>query len=177
MHRFLTLPTYLGQRPQSWLARRRAPGLSVAGAIATGLLGLNLTPSAAYAALGEPEASAYNDTARLKASVRVTAAAQIHRVHELTLPSGTVVREFINAAGVVFAVSWRGPFKPDLPALLGSYFSTYATAARTSGSDRSHLTIDQANLVVSAGGHPRAFMGLAYVPQLMPPGVVAADLQ
>jgi hypothetical protein len=95
----------------------------------------------------------------------------------MTLPTLTVVREFVNGTGTVFAVSWRGPFKPDLQALLGRYFATYTDAPRSAGSNRSRLAIDQSNLVVRAGGHQRAFAGLAYVPQLMPVGVRAADLQ
>jgi hypothetical protein len=98
-------------------------------------------------------------------------------VHELRLPSGTIVREYLDASGTVFAVTWRGPFKPDLPTLLGRYFDSYASAPRSAGSTRSRLAIDQANLVVRAGGHQRAFVGLAYVPQLLPPGVSVADLQ
>src|ERR1039458_677209 len=41
-------------------------------------------------------------------------------VHELTLASGTVVREFVGPSGVVFGVAWQGPIKPDLNQLLGA---------------------------------------------------------
>lgn len=137
---------------------------------------LALLPGIAGAALGETATSIRSDTARLKASLRVTSAASYTR-HELTLPTGTIVHEYVNAGGTVFALRWRGPFKPDLPSLLGSYFDIYASAPRSAGSSRSRLAIDQANLVVRAGGHQRAFVGLAYVPQLMPPGLSATDLK
>jgi hypothetical protein len=137
---------------------------------------LALLPGIASAALGETATSVRGDTVRLKASLRVTSAAT-YTTHELTLPTGTIVREYLSAGGTVFAVSWRGPFKPDLPALLGRYFDTYASAPRSAGSSRSRLAIDQGNLVVRAGGHQRAFVGLAYVPQLMPQGLSATDLK
>jgi hypothetical protein len=137
---------------------------------------LALLPGIASATLGETATSVRGDTVRLKASLRVTSAAT-YTTHELTLPTGTIVREYLSAGGTVFAVSWRGPFKPDLPALLGKYFDTYASAPRSAGSSRSRLAIDQGNLVVRAGGHQRAFVGLAYVPQLMPQGLSATDLK
>ena len=160
---------YYGQTTQSWLAKLRAPALSMTCALV-------LIPGNASATLGEQASSVQNDTLRLKASLRVTATPN-YTVHELTLPAGTIVHEFINAAGTVFAVSWRGPMQPDLPSLLGSYFGIYAEAPRGAGSDRSHLAIDQANLVMRAGGHQRGFVGLAYVPQLMPQGLNSTDLR
>jgi len=141
------------------------------------VLALIALPVAAHAALGEPAASVPADSARLKASVRVLGTGGAYTVHELTLPTGTIVREFLNGAGTVFAVSWRGPFQPNLPALLGSYFATYANAPRSAGSNRSHLAIDESNLVVRAAGHQRAFVGLAYLPRLLPPGLSASELQ
>ena len=146
-----------------------APALAVTCALA-------LLPGIASAALGETETSVRSDTARLKASLRITSAAT-YTMHELTLPTGTIVHEYLNAGGMVFAVSWRGPLKPDLPTLLGGYFDTYAAAPRSAGSSRSRLAIDQSDLVVRAGGHQHAFVGLAYVPQLMPPGLNATELQ
>ena len=77
----------------------------------------------------------------------------------------------------MFAVSWRGPFMPDLQALLGSYFTTYANAPRSAGSNRSHLAIDGNQLVMRASGHQRAFVGVAYLPRLLPPGLNAGELQ
>src|ERR1700722_2514901 len=43
--------------------------------------------------------------------------------HELTLPSGLVVHEFVSPTGAVYAVTWRGPRMPDLRELLGPYFT------------------------------------------------------
>jgi hypothetical protein len=128
------------------------------------------------AALGDTAVSVSHDTASLKASLRVVGGAK-YDVHELTTPAGTTVREFVAPAGTVFAVAWRGPFKPDLRVLLGSYFDLYASAPRSAGSTRTHLAIDEPALVVRAGGHMRAFSGLAWVPALLPAGVNPGELQ
>jgi Protein of unknown function (DUF2844) len=130
----------------------------------------------AMAALGDTAVSVSNDSARLKASLRVVGGAN-YDVHELTTPAGTTIREFVAPAGTVFAVAWRGPFKPDLRVMLGGYFDLYASAPRSAGSTRAQLAIDQQTLVVRAGGHMRAFSGLAWVPGLVPAGVNPGELQ
>ena len=118
-----------------------------------------------------------SDSQALKASPRVATRAAF-TVHELHTPAGTVIREFVApSSGVVFAVSWRGPFKPSMPLLLGQSFAEYAHAPRGPGSTRSRLMIEQPNLIVHAAGHMRAFAGIAYVPQLLPANVVESDLQ
>ena len=129
-----------------------------------------------HAALGDLEASVSADAARLKTSPSL-ASRPAFNVHELQAPTGTVIREFVTASGVVFAVSWQGPLKPDLNLLLGRYFGAYAHAPRSPGSSRSRLMIDQPDLIVRAGGRVRAFAGIAYVPQLLPAGVTAGDLR
>lgn len=92
-------------------------------------------------------------------------------VQENTMPSGTVVRQYI-ANGTVFAVSWQGPSMPDLHRLLGdNYFTQYRQAAPASRSGRGHLRVQQTGLVVQSSGHMRAFSGKAYLPQLLPQGV------
>ena len=130
----------------------------------------------AWAALGDLEASVSSDSVKLKASPRVISRPSF-TVHEMQTPAGTVIREFVAASGVVFAISWQGPFKPDMNLLLGRYFGTYASAPRSAGSTRSRLMIEQPALIVHAGGHMRAFAGIAYVPQLLPAGVTEGDLQ
>ena len=134
------------------------------------------SPTPARAALGDLEASVSSDSAQLKASPRIQSRPS-YTIHEMQTPTGTVIREFVAASGVVFAVSWQGPFKPDMNVLLGRYFGAYATAPRSPGSTRSRLMIEQPDLVVHAGGHIRAFAGIAYVPQLLPANVTEGDLQ
>jgi Protein of unknown function (DUF2844) len=130
----------------------------------------------AWAALGDSMASITSDSQALAAHPRVAQRAAF-TVHEMQTPTGTVIREFVAPSGVVFAVSWRGPFKPSMPLLLGQYFGDYARAPRSPGSTRSHLVIEQPQLVVHAGGHMRSFAGIAYVPKLLPANVAETDLQ
>lgn len=132
-------------------------------------------PLQARAALGEPVASVQADGVRMKAALRVQASSG-YTVHELQDANGTTVREFVSPAGVVFAVDWRGPFKPDLAGLLGRSFRAYASAPRSVGSDRNHLAIDTDGLVVRAGGRQRGFFGRAWIPALVPAGLDPAVL-
>jgi hypothetical protein len=134
-----------------------------------------LSPCIAAAALGEPETSVQTDAAGLRGSIKVTPHAN-YRLHEIQLPSGTMVREFAGSDGKVFAVAWNGPTVPNLRQTLGQYFDDYVAAAKAPHSGHKHLQIRESNLVVQAGGHMRAFSGLAYLPQAVPGGVNVGDL-
>jgi len=134
-----------------------------------------LSPCIASATLGEPEVSVQTDGSQLKGSIKVTNHAS-YRLHEIQLPSGTVVREFAGPDGTVFAVAWNGPTVPNLRQTLGRYFDNYVTAAKAKHSGHHHLQIHQSDLVVQAGGHMRAFSGRAYLPLIVPPGVNIGDL-
>jgi hypothetical protein len=139
---------------------------------------LSLSGSAS-AALGQDVASVHVDLARMRGSEHVVPAVG-HTVHELHVPGGTLVREYVSPAGVVFAITWRGPFRPDLQQLLGTYFDPFreaAQAARKKHGGRGPLAIESPELVVTLGGHQRAFLGRAYVPALLPPTVTVKDIQ
>jgi hypothetical protein len=142
----------------------------------SGLLVAALSPCIAAAALGEPETSVQSDVARLRGSITVTSRAS-YRLHEIQLPSGTVVREFAGSDGKVFAVAWKGPTVPNLRQTLGQYFDNYMAAAKAPHAGHHHLQIRQSDLVVEVGGHMRAFSGLAYLPQALPSGVSVGDLR
>ena len=130
----------------------------------------------ASAALGEDAGVVSGESARLKAGLKVVAGAG-YSIHELQTPANTTIREFASPSGVVFAVTWQGPFKPDLRQLFGRYFDIYTRAPRSAGSTRARMAIDLQDLVVRSGGHMRSYSGVAYVPGLMPTGVTAGDLQ
>jgi hypothetical protein len=49
-----------------------------------------------------------------------------YTLHEITREDGTVVKEFVSPAGIVFAVSWQGPSLPNLVQLLGNYFPQFS---------------------------------------------------
>ena len=134
-------------------------------------------PAVSQAGLGQHTASVETDRVRMSARMATTTATT-HTVSSLTLANGAVVKEFANKAGVVFAVAWRGPGRPDLRQLLGAGFSTMQADNVGLGGRRMRapLAVHRTALVVHTGGHPGAFWGLAYLPQQLPTGFAAADL-
>lgn len=136
-----------------------------------------LPPLQAHAALGGLVSSVEADQAHMHAARKVTAAAA-YTVHEITVPSGTTVREFVSSAtGRVFAVAWHGPFMPDLKQVLGDQFDTFVQAAGSAGTRRSSVLVSRPGLVVHSGGHMRAFFGKAYLPGQLPAGVRVEDIR
>jgi len=131
-------------------------------------------PGIAGAALGEPETSDRSDLEQLHGSAKIAERANF-RMHEMQLPSGTLVREFA-ADGRVFAVTWTGPTIPNLRQILGRYFDNYVAAAGANRLGHHHLQIHQDDFVVQSGGHMRAFSGLAYLPPALPGGLKLEDL-
>ena len=79
--------------------------------------------------------------------------------------------------GKVFAVTWNGPFIPNLKQSLGSYFAEFSAAAPAAHGTRKHLLVRLPDLVVESAGHMRAHHGVAYLPQALPSGVSVGDLQ
>jgi hypothetical protein len=133
-------------------------------------------PAPAHAALGAPFESIAAESAQMRASLKVTAQSG-YTVHALTLPSGTVVREFVAANGVVFAIAWNGPAQPNLNALLGSYFADFQSAAKAGRAGRNRLDLERRDLVMQSGGHMRAFFGRAYLVGAVPGGVSTDELR
>ncbi len=129
-----------------------------------------------WASLGDSVATVQSDQAHMKASLRSTQAGG-YAVHELQSQTGTVVREYVSPAGQVFAVSWEGPFMPDLRQLLGTHFDQFAQAAQNRQARGGPLIINEPGLVVESGGHMRSFFGRAYVPQMIPNGVRAEAIR
>ena len=140
------------------------------------MLIVGLSPRIASATLGEPEITVQTDVARAHASIKSSQSLASYRIHEIQLPSGTVMREFVAANGNVFAVTWQGPTRPDLRQALGQYFDAYVSAPRSKMADRRHVRIQQGDLVVQAGGHMRALSGRAYLQSAVPSGVNPGDL-
>jgi hypothetical protein len=88
------------------------------------------------------------------------------------------VRQYLSANGIVFAVTWSGPFKPDLRQLLGPHFDTMI--ARQSGTPHAghpFTHLHENKLVIESRGHPRSFRGRAYLPDAIPAGVSPQDIQ
>lgn len=158
------------------LEKSRATRSWMIGMIALVLSGCS---SPAFAALGARAGSIQQDEERLQAKTTVSSTER-YTVHELTSPLGVVVREYVSTSGSVFAVSWQGPFMPDLKQLLGTYFENFSVAARehmNKNGTRSALNIQKPSLVFRNAGHMRAYVGIAYDPRFVPAGVNADDLR
>jgi Protein of unknown function (DUF2844) len=136
-----------------------------------------LGPRIAGATLGEPEITVQSDVAQLRASLKSSEDRAGYRVHEIQLPGGTLLREFIAPDGNVFAVAWNGPTKPNLRQALGKYFDAFVSAPKLKFADHRHMQIQQGDLVVQGSGRMRAgFSGRAYLASAIPSGVNLGDL-
>ncbi len=142
--------------------------------------------TAAHASLGGDSASVEADRLHMNASAAVyapkippkTPSTGAYTVTETVLPSGTRVRQYVSAAGVVFGVAWSGPFMPDLRQLLGPSFATMVArqAGQTNAGHR-HFSVHEPGLVIKSAGHPRSFTGRAYLPAAVPAGVNVQEIQ
>ncbi|RFU48341.1 DUF2844 domain-containing protein [Paraburkholderia sp. DHOC27] len=135
--------------------------------------------SAAHAALGGSSATVANDQIRMNAT-RATHSDTGYTVHEMTLPRGTLVREYVAPSGVVFGVAWQGPSMPDLQGLLGAYTgeaSAGVKAFREAHGGIGPVSVQTTDFVMSAGGHMGHYVGHAYLPAALPAGVTAQDIQ
>ena len=142
--------------------------------------------TAAHASLGGNSASVEADRLHMNATAAVympkippkIPSAGAYTVTETVLPSGTRVRQYVSAAGVVFGVAWSGPFMPDLRQLLGPSFATMvARQANLTNAGHRHFGVHEPGLVIESGGHPRSFAGRAYLPSAVPAGVNVQDIQ
>jgi hypothetical protein len=138
--------------------------------IARAMLGASCALSfAAHATLGQNVSTVDGDQSRLRAVAHTSTTQSAYSVHLMTLPSGTLVREYVARNGIVFGVAWEGPTLPDLKSILGTSFDVYVAAtAKRRGTP---LAVSSSDLVVYSGGHLRAFSGYAYLPQAVPAGV------
>jgi len=136
-----------------------------------------LLPFPASASLGGDLTSVQTDQAKMQGSLR-TSSNNSYTIHEIQASTGVAVKEYVSAAGKVFAVTWQGSFHPDLRQLLGTYFDQFAQAEQAQRAQRhGPVLIQQSGLVVQISGHMRSFLGKAYVPQMLPAGVRAEDIR
>ena len=136
-------------------------------------------PFPLLASLGGDTTSVQADQEKMQGS-RQTTSSDSFTVHEIQASTGIAVKEYVSPAGKVFAVTWQGPAHPDLRQLLGTYFDQYSQEVQAQRANRhghGPLLIQLPGLVVQSTGHPRSFLGRAYVPQMLPAGVRAEDLR
>jgi len=137
------------------------------------LASMFLLAAPSWAVLGQPVQSVHSDQIRLHGQLR-SVSRQGYSVQQITAADGTVIKEYVSPAGVVFGVSWQGMAMPNLSKLLGSYFPQFQQASRTAVRKRRALVLNTDQLVVESGGHMRAFRGRAYAPSLLPNNLTPA---
>ncbi len=148
--------------------RKLRPGAWVWAACTWGLLS-----GSAWAALGGDAASVLADQQAMAASASTSYLAGT-TLHTQTLPNGVTVRQYVDAAGHVFALGWEGPVPPDLQRLLGTHFAAYQEAMRQ---QRRGVQLHSATLVLESGGMMRAFFGRAYLPGQVPAALDAQSIR
>lgn len=137
----------------------------------------------AWAALGSsPSDFSATAAVQTKMSARSLAASSggdtVYTVSQTTLDSGTIVREYVDASGVVFAVGWTGPTLPDLRTLLGDKFTVMTSnAAKRPKAGHSQLAVEQSDVVIVSNGHMRAFTGHAWIPSALPAGFDTGSIE
>ncbi|WP_429301078.1 DUF2844 domain-containing protein [Paraburkholderia sp. GAS199] len=132
-------------------------------------------PFAAHATLGQNVSTIDGDQSRMRAVARFAMTQSAYSVHEMTMPSGTLVREYVAPNGIVFGVAWEGPTLPDLKSMLGVSFDQYVSATQTRRG--TPLAVSSDGLVIYSGGHLRSFAGHAYLPPAVPAGVDVSVIQ
>ncbi|WP_109483183.1 DUF2844 domain-containing protein [Paraburkholderia sp. C35] len=140
-----------------------------------------LSPIVCHATLGAaPSAGTTTQPTVLRAAVAsgaTTASSQPYSVHVAQTSDGVTVREYATTANVVFAVTWQGPTRPDMRALLGSYFPNFVNAGERKARGTGPLIGSEGDLQIESVGHQGAFAGRAYVPRLVPANVKVEALQ
>ena len=135
-------------------------------------LGLLLS-NASFAELGgsvSPEATLIQEQSS------IVAVDQRLNVYQIKSPSGTLIKEYVNAANIVVAVSWQGPTLPNLKQLLGAYFQTFANRPADHAASHRSAELHTEDLVVQSHGQMRNFSGRAYLPKALPSGFSADQI-
>jgi hypothetical protein len=133
-------------------------------------------PVLAFAGLGDDVSSIQADQIRMKGTTRELRNELKYSVKEIQMPSGTLVREYVGANGVIFGVAWNGPTMPDLHQLMGQYTANKSTA-RTGPINHRHYEFQQDDWVVHSNGQMRAYSGNSYVLHLLPQGVTPQEIK
>ncbi|MFM0223504.1 DUF2844 domain-containing protein [Paraburkholderia dipogonis] len=101
------------------------------------------------------------------------------RMRTLTDAGNTTINEYATNTGQIIAYAWQGPTMPDLRALLGKYAASYRAGAAAATADGNlHVSrVARPDVIVESGGPMRGYVGRAWLPAALPPGVTADDFQ
>ena len=116
----------------------------------------------AEAATSATSATSATESAPAARQMRAVPPSEAYTVSTIVAPTGTVVREFVNAQQVVFAVVWQGPVLPDLAAFFGDHFTAYQQAVqqrRAAGQRGGIVHTRKTDLVMASRGRMGHFEG------------------
>jgi hypothetical protein len=165
--------SHLSHLPRPRLALLAAAGLVAASAATPCLASLGRAPSAfaGTTTVHQARALAAANGSSVTSSTSGSNGSANYSVSTTTLAGGTTVREYVGADGVVFAVTWNGPFLPDLRELLGQHFATLKDeSARQPKAGRGQVRVAQPDVTIESGGHMRAYAGRAWINSRLPAG-------
>jgi len=123
--------------------------------------------SSAWAALGGNLASVQSDQQAFAATSTQTVSAG-GTLYTQTLPNGLIIRQYVDAAGNVYAVAWEGPVLPDFQRLLGASYASYQQAVLQ---QQRGVHLQTPTLVIESGGMMRSFVGRAFLPGQLPTAI------
>ncbi|HZZ13850.1 MAG TPA: DUF2844 domain-containing protein [Paraburkholderia sp.] len=152
---------------------------------------MSVLPLASYAALGGAPGAAGPASSQSQSLLRSVSPSVVssnspagslpvvtaYTVHETRGADGVTIREYASPANTVFAVSWQGPVRPEMNAVLGSYFPNFASAAAGRPRGTGPLVAHHTDFHIESAGRPGYFFGKAYVSRLVPAQVRVEDLQ
>ena len=158
------------------------------------MLAATVLPLASYAALGGPPVAGASVPQMLRAATPQSASASAppsassqpagglvsaapYSVRQSIDANGVTIREYVLSANVVFAVTWDGPVRPNMRALLGSYFANYVASGQNGVRGSVPLIEGNDDFRIESAGRLGRFFGMAWVPRLMPAGVRPGDLE
>jgi hypothetical protein len=138
-----------------------------------------LLPLASYAALGGAPSigAASQPLLRSAVSVNPSASPAPYTMREAHGADGVTVHEYVLPGNVVFAVTWQGPVRPDMNALLGSYFPNFANTAAQGAHGAGPLIGRSGDVHIESAGRSGHFVGKAYLARLVPANVRVEQLQ
>jgi hypothetical protein len=153
-------------------------GFSARRATAMAILAMAVSiPS--QATLGEHERTVEADRRMFHAQAAQRQDGAKYHVHQIMTDSRQLVREYALPDGTIFAITWRGAHQPDLEQLFGTYYKEYVDAEVNTAvpPGRAPKITSSTNITVSKFGHMGDVRGKAVIPQFVPDGVSARDLQ
>ncbi|WP_342616539.1 DUF2844 domain-containing protein [Rhodoferax sp. GW822-FHT02A01] len=133
---------------------------------------LLLMSGSSWAALGGNLASVQSDQQAFAATNAQTSLAG-GTLYTQTLPNSLIIRQYVDAAGNVYAVAWEGPVLPDFQRLLGASYPSYQQAVLQ---QQRGVRLQTPSLVIESGGMMRSFMGRAFLPAQLPAALSAQSI-